>query len=706
MNIVNMIHSIRANPKLLKELENTILEIAKTDDYSTLRYLLETNNLECQFYVAIILEIRLKLITKNKHRIELFVPFFNYILSEYVINTKPNMFVSKIGDVYALMGIYFYPFFVNLYETFNLPNIGYLFYKKFLFACNTNAEITNDRRIELRNITKDKNIQMLSCLQCDRLDAIEICNYALLCVKENINLLQAVLQIGGEDDETLNFFETYLNLRNSDHVEQIVEFIKRQSLEFLDRMIEIFVCVRKELYCNINLVSYVCQSFDGSMLHLDYLTMVMKAVKSNPAYEGIALEIMKLIIRISESDKQKRVLELITIINGHYNKVGVYVLENYGTNMDVKMVLILLKTHPKKENLRFTNVLVECYRLFYLESRDCVELIDNLSLNDSESCGLITKLIRKFNLDRDRIFNIMTKCKYCESLPSDDLFISCIIELEKYNLQEREALVTEFLSGDFTLRKRLRLLAVLKKDYKLAEPFLPSYLEYFMTTNDVETGFAILGVILKKTNFLSQQIYAHIFSNLQKFTLQQLSIFITDLFNNMDDKTNILFFDAIYQKLTIDFETANYIDITFCIKAFGNFLEKKIIAQKNNTFIDGDTTSSNVYYNMLVNLLNLRDNQAIRKVYEVIKNNKLNANFDLNYLADIYNTNPDSEILSLIVYVLENSENTIKQSFKGGLKNRKDIIRQYLKQKSKTKFLVDKYNVCNETSVDVSKFFD
>lgn len=784
-NIIALIKASKNDPSVFKTLEKEIQSIP-VNDYQICTDLLGDTTQECHFFCVLILEKRLKLILASNNNfiteinrtnnlslnasnenIEKFILFLNYALEKSITLNDP-IFNNKLSDLYALTTLYFYPIYnSNFFILINnaiLNNffIGYLIIKKYLFLLNYSTEISPERRNEMRRINRDSVLNILKIIQRNDSLAVEIFTYAIMNIKEYDFLLSKVLEVKDADDTVLDFFNEFLGVKWDDlSLEMLINYSKNRNCVFVSKLIEIFVGSRKEIFLNRKVFEFVflCMNYEEAFENsIDFFVKGFKIIKGNDKYEEIALEIIKKIIvkmqtiyskigqnlNNTQEDSNIKCMvdkteELVRIISQYYPKINTFLLKNFPNDIPRNIVLILLKNTPQKHEIHFNDNFLNCYRDFFDNKITCIGYIEKLHF-DNDSCRLISKIMKKYNkVDTATISAILNTAKNFDTDSADEITISCICNL--YNKNKENMLIknyiTEMLNGEWNDRKLRRFHAFLRKDNDLVSEYIPSFYNFFLISNNT-IFFNILGIISKKYKNVPQEILLCLYNNIQKYSYKELTLFVNELLNSLDENAFHFFSDPIFKRISFDYEDSDQSETTSFIKSLLNFIERKIASNINNSMILNENFNK-IYIDCLIETLNIKDGFVVKKVNEIVIKNNLIIDWTtvLYKLMLLYNSqemvDQQNEILIFMVDLIERTEkldiflciNKTKENIEnmkcnilknGSMRSKREVLKEFLKDVRGKGFgemfekgpVVQKMGLRKESgrdNVDVSDFF-
>ncbi|KAM0687711.1 hypothetical protein COBT_001043 [Conglomerata obtusa] len=799
-SIRDLIIASKANPQYLKPLETAIQTVSlDTSDYHTITTLFQDPLFDCKFYGTVILQKRLKVIVKetNSQKIELYITFINYAIE---ISSSNQILSNKLSDLYALVTIYYYP--VHNVNVFNVINgaiinnvvIGYLILKKYLFMLNTSSEISNDRKIELRKLSKEpvKNLLMTLLNKHEEVKLnIEIFTYALVGFKELSDaFLEYVIKYGHDFNmESLDFFTEFISYRSENTtIIQIVNFAKLvNDNNFKNKIIEIFLIANKESYLNEQLINFVLQCIEFECCFengLEFFNKFYKNLNFNKAnkeienkYENLSFNVLKILIfkinKINEqleqlkrnnadmeeyTNEKIRIEELIKLISCKFTQVTLHLLSNFSNEIPLNILVILIERCSLKKDFVFNNDFLNCFSEFKRNDSVCVRYLDQINFNSSDSVKLASRIIKKFKIDDIKILKLLNDAQNYQSEFLDDFIVCCIASVLKQN--DKSSLSVKTYLGlpesiNWDLGRRKKFYCFLKKDISVLKEYFNSFYNYMLKTNETEINFSILGVIQKEYEPVPQEILVKLYNNIQTYNLKEIMMLTNDLVNYLNNEFIKTFIQRIFDKIILEFDDADQQEAISCVKAFLNFIERKITLEINTIHIQDMANHSQMpihdkniqtpylqfYAVTLTELLVLKEVFVVRKINDIFAKSeiKFDTNNVIYKLLMSYNANEmvdgQSDILGFILFCLSKTDdlnvlslvpNSTPEKIEslrsginhGSLKNKKDVLKEFLKDvKGKSVHEMFSENVVieklgflpkkstNLSSIDVSEFF-
>lgn len=712
----DLILASKANPAYLKQLENSIQSLsANIFEYHTLTALFQDTIFECKFYGTICLQKRLKYVYKSNdsNSITAFINFVNFAFEE---SSKNQILSNKMADIYALTIIYYYPVHnSNIFDLIstavctNLP-IGYLILQKFLFILNTSSEISNDRRVELKKLTKDQIKNLLFIIlskNAEIRNSILIFNNSLTFIKDLHRAMFDYVILNGRlhTNEALDFFSDYICLFPSeDTTNQIISFFLSVNDDHCNiKIIEIFLQANKETYKNTTLLDFVLFCYekeDFFEVCFEFFVRFFKSVKDTEKYANFAFSVLnKTIIKIqnaiqaeaiNESNNNRKQEDLIRLISSKFTQVSLHLLSNFSNEIPVNVLLILLERSSLKKDFVFPNEFLNCYSEFKRNDAKCVRYLQMIDLKNKESVKFASKILKRFLVDETVVHYILNSIQAQNKTDDclDDLMITCISILIKNDAKKENSCidVVSYLSTtndfDWNRGRKKRFLCFLKKDVKILENYFQSFFTYFLNqkaenTEFNECEFAILSAIQKNFAPLPQEILIKIFNDLKFYKTKDICVILNELLPYLNEDVAKAFIEYVFNRIAVDFEEQDHAETIGAIRSFLNFAERQIIKEINKLHISEMThepQNINVntsiennnyilfYTNMLVESLNIKELSMPRRIHEILQkhNLKYNENNAIYKLLILYNTSEmtdaQNDILAFLIYLISKTE--------------------------------------------------
>jgi hypothetical protein len=526
MRLEELFLRLKSDPSVLPEIEKEIKLYVDRPGLAPVYELVNSRVPEMKLYALKIVESRIK----NK-KMRGVVPEEE---TAFMLELIPGTSLSKAAQIFALLGLYEWPsnfpgFFSVIIDLISHKNpLGYKILESFLYMCNYSQEINDVRKNELK-----KGVTVMSNAYMPLFDD-SMAEYIIPILTESLKIhpksldFSIVFRRGAEfPDKAIEFLSEGTELGR---LEDVIELASR--MEVSAGMILCFNSLKNKAPDVPNLQRMYGYIFKGLRkdimafsVSVEFWTKLFGQRASDELAAEVLTEVVSIYLSIDEeqrTDIEGEVLGLFNVISKNNPSCVIEFLKLNGNYLPRKLVLYFLKrlfgfqTSPEiPSDLAFKDPVVDCTLALYRKDSSALDYIPRLDFSDKDSCKLVVRMIEMFSLPEARLDRILSYCDVPNKEHCNEVIVECLMRLGRM----------EDFSGSWDGDKVVRLFFYLKHAPEHFARYSSSYFEFFLKKAPFDRCFAIL----KMFGNIPDGIYQKIYSDIDRYSLVDLSCFNRDL---------------------------------------------------------------------------------------------------------------------------------------------------------------------------------
>jgi len=511
MNFENLVNDLARNPEVMSKIEAEIQRLVEAPDTSELYAAMGAKNPAVPIFLCKILEMRVKR-KIGKMPIDEEIKVALDLLSK-----RPS---EKICDVVALMGLYCWPLsmpdFLSIIGSLLGTTYGYSILFEFLSKVNTNCDIDEKRRSELK-----KAINMVIAELIKQFDErfaayiIKIYTELLRIVPKTFDYAFVFAKAPECQNEALDFFSEALPLLDQNRLVKLLD-----DMDADIRMVHIINSFKMSKVQDLDKIYRYMFSAIGKDECFPAVVDFWIKIFSSPANENLLKpvlnEITKSFLEAESSDEQQT-----PQIHGFYNVVAKNFPEQTAEFIQVNESIIptriisniLQKMQRVPPSLSFQSTYLHCQACFLRRDPGSRFLLPTLDFNDKDAVKLGIQLVNSFEYTPQELETTMRMCEG-KCLNANELRVEC---MERLGIEET------FDTWD--MNKVIMFYHLLKKKNQKYLKYREQYYALFLQSAPFDRCFAIL----RSLSDVPNQILANIYENIDKYPYGDLACFNNDL---------------------------------------------------------------------------------------------------------------------------------------------------------------------------------
>ncbi|TBU01780.1 hypothetical protein CWI37_0629p0010 [Hamiltosporidium tvaerminnensis] len=745
-SLKNLISQSKTDPSVLSELQSQLKLLITSQSIDPIVELLTSESFDHQFYGLVVTEQKLKhlkLINSSVQPIHSLIEGYSGIIcgENRDISSIPPFILNKFSDIYALLAIYdwpsnfphFLPLLTNLFQAKH--PFSYNIFEKFLFQVNTNTDISEKRRQELKKSISSIFPEVKPYLIDFNTNSLNIVNNILDIY---INLLQIIspnslpipnifsLASLNPNKSLFLIYEltTLVDMRS--FLPEIQKLIF--TLSYNSRLVDIFSILlnhnRYKEITNFQQISeYAISGFQGSSYDMESslnfynILFKRKDITDTPEfikfYENISACILSNLIRVSneiETDitlniNYNNIVSLFTLLSKKYQTHTYNILSciNTGLQINRKLSKILIKNFEHKESLCINDPYIMCYILYIRNNPDCIKYLEILDFNDDDSVKLAIKIVGEYVrrtdvniLLKNVLVGVREKCNKSDNEFCDELLINIFLF---YNEN-----IDVLMNGEWNKKKIGRFSLLVKNRYESVVNLTEEFFTFFVNsirirnTDCILIGYKICGLLILKNVKLPENILSVIYESVDNMNGKEIEAFCNEFANKLEISVQRVYINKVVQRVLVLSSQEVEDEMIGCQRSVVSFLEKSILEISKSTCLGKEVLE--FYCSALTEMVLVGESSIIRKIRGIFSKIEISTNFSdrlIFNLLTIYNSNiyinSQEDILNFCVDLLikghtqgfcvldcktENIE-SLRQSVVTNSRNGKSMVKEFLK---------------------------
>lgn len=679
-----LLGELKRDPKRIHDVETEVARIINEERIEVIRELFHTEDAQLRFYIFVILEKKTKLL---KVRGESLVSIIQFA-EECVRGPPMDIFLQrKIAGIYAQLGVFEWPsnfptFFNVVIELMVSERLlGYLVLENFLYLVRSSMEINEERRNELKRaiILGEKVLTELLSRDLFIEETISVYTHLVAILPGQQLDFDVVFKKGSMCvEKTLDLFLEFMSAKRFDEkfVENLVDFAGK--IEVNSKMIECFILSEQSIgKKSLGMYTYVFKglsagvhTFSSSIqFWLQLFRKIGQRLHRTPCgdsaenglfFENLAREVMQETIRVMSTpesdelsslkieDMENDVLLLFQAISQSIPAASTLLLNQCSGTMPRRYAIYLLKANRNREQLVLADPYLKAYCLFLDGDSRCVHIVGYLDLHDRDVCRLVAQIIRKFDVREDFLECYYQKIESSEF--ADEILVCMALKAGNHEL------INRVFSGEMDVRKACRLFYFMKYRPDVVANYIGRFYSFFLHSRPFDRCFATIGLAYKSFRSVPQEVVQKIYSELDSYSLQEISGFLCDLLVLLDEALQVPFVEKVFFRLRSEWKEADdQRTLAAVTKLFLNVLEALAMKHRNS---DKEIQ----YTTLIIEFLQDTDVVVFRKIASFYNKTKFAFNTErmVYYLLLSYNSSElldqHSEIIGLLTECIKKED--------------------------------------------------